>query len=69
MFGWGKLLFMPRYPCRSSRFVGESHDAYNQVYDDNGQPKNEAELSHELVAGGAAFAAFKAFEDRQRKEG
>jgi len=26
-------------------------------------------LSHEVVAGGAAFAAFKAFEDHQRKEG
>ncbi|KAF2140216.1 uncharacterized protein K452DRAFT_288988 [Aplosporella prunicola CBS 121167] len=43
---------------------GESHDAYEQVYE-----KNESSLSHELVAGGAAFAGFKAFEDHQRKQG
>ena len=48
---------------------GESHDAYNQVYDSDGQPKNEASGMHELIAGGASFAAFKAFEDHQRKEG
>jgi hypothetical protein len=47
--------------------LGESHDAYEQVYT-NGQP-NEAKFSHELLAGGAAFAGFKAFEDHQRKEG
>ncbi|KAL9094361.1 MAG: hypothetical protein Q9165_003211 [Trypethelium subeluteriae] len=46
---------------------GESHDAYQQVYDDN-QP-NQASLSHELIAGGASFAAFKAFEDDKRKKG
>lgn len=47
--------------------TGESHDAYNQVYSDD-QP-NESSFGHELVAGGAAFAGFKAFEDHQRKEG
>ena len=26
-------------------------------------------MGHEVVAGGAAFAGFKAFEDHQRKEG
>jgi len=26
-------------------------------------------LGHEVIAGGAAFAGFKAFEDHQRKEG
>ncbi|KAF4303834.1 putative antibiotic response protein [Botryosphaeria dothidea] len=46
---------------------GESHDAYQQVYE--GDSKNESSFSHELVAGGAAFAGFKAFEDHQRKEG
>ncbi|KAK8153960.1 hypothetical protein BKA80DRAFT_192562, partial [Phyllosticta citrichinensis] len=30
---------------------------------------NESSLSHELLAGGAAFAGFKAFEDHQRKQG
>jgi len=43
----------------------DSHDAYQQVNDDG----NRAELSHEVLAGGAAFGAFKLFEDRQRKEG
>jgi len=27
------------------------------------------ELDHEILAGGAAFAAMKVFEDQQRKEG
>ncbi|KAL1302972.1 hypothetical protein AAFC00_003289 [Neodothiora populina] len=44
----------------------ENHDAYNRVY--NGE-KNESSFGHELIAGGASFAAFKAFEDHQRKEG
>jgi hypothetical protein len=30
---------------------------------------NHASLGHEVLAGGAAFAAMKVFEDRQRKEG
>ncbi|KAF2090682.1 putative CipC-like antibiotic response protein [Saccharata proteae CBS 121410] len=46
---------------------GESHDAYQEVY--NKDEGNQSSLSHELVAGGAAFAGFKAFEDHQRKEG
>ncbi|TID22889.1 signal transduction protein [Venturia nashicola] len=44
---------------------GESHDAYNEVQNSD----NKAELSHEVLAGGASFAAFKMFEDNQRKEG
>lgn len=36
------------------------------MYDDN---QNTASLGHEVIAGGAAFAGFKAFEDHQRKEG
>ncbi|KAE9983961.1 hypothetical protein BLS_003366 [Venturia inaequalis] len=44
---------------------GESHDAYNEIQNSD----NKAEFSHELLAGGASFAAFKMFEDRQRKEG
>ncbi|KAF2725123.1 hypothetical protein K431DRAFT_281092 [Polychaeton citri CBS 116435] len=45
---------------------GEAQDNYNQVYQNN---DNQAEFSHELLAGGASFAAFKAFEDHQRNEG
>ena len=42
------------------------------MYDDQGQPQqydNQPSFGHELVAGGAAFAGFKVFEDRQRAEG
>ncbi|KAM0723678.1 hypothetical protein Q7P37_000666 [Cladosporium fusiforme] len=45
---------------------GEAQDNYNQVYQ---QEDNKAELSHELLAGGASFMAMKMFEDKQRKEG
>ncbi|KAK3698628.1 hypothetical protein LTR37_016856 [Vermiconidia calcicola] len=33
------------------------------------QSDNQAELSHELLAGGASFVAFHEFENHQRKEG
>ncbi|CAK4033015.1 Hypothetical predicted protein [Lecanosticta acicola] len=46
---------------------GEARDQYQQSYgSDDG---NKAELSHEVLAGGASFAAMKMFEDHQRKEG
>lgn len=44
----------------------EARENYQKTYEDN---DNKAEFSHELLAGGAAFAGFKAFEDHQRKEG
>jgi len=47
---------------------GESQDNYNQVYNNN-DDQNTSSLGHEVIAGGAAFAGFKAFEDHQRKEG
>ncbi|KAH0542296.1 hypothetical protein FGG08_003323 [Glutinoglossum americanum] len=47
---------------------GESHDAHQEVYDQDG-PKHEAKFSHELIAGAAAFEGFKLFEDHQRKQG
>ncbi|BFZ56522.1 hypothetical protein PYCC9005_003569 [Savitreella phatthalungensis] len=46
---------------------GESHDAYQQVY--NGDERHEGKFSHELIAGAASFEAMKVFEDRQRREG
>ena len=51
--------------------TGESQDAHEQVYGDAGgyEQPNEAKLSHELIAGGAAFEGFKLFEDKQRREG
>ncbi|CZT21254.1 related to CipC-like antibiotic response protein [Ramularia collo-cygni] len=44
----------------------EARDNYKNTYENN---DNKAEFSHELLAGGAAFAGMKAFEDHQRKEG
>jgi hypothetical protein len=43
----------------------DAKDNYNKAYQDD----NKAELSHELLAGGASFMAMKMFEDKQRKEG
>lgn len=53
----------------SSFHLGESEDAHNQVYNNDGQPDNESSFGHELLAGGASFAAFRAFENHQRAEG
>jgi Protein of unknown function (DUF3759) len=47
--------------------LGEAHEQYQEVYE-NDQP-HEAKFSHEAIAGAGAFAAFKTFEDHQRKEG
>lgn len=44
---------------------GHHEDSYNQCYGD----QHEGSFTHELVAGGASFAAAKMFEDRQRREG
>jgi hypothetical protein len=46
---------------------GENRDNYDQVY--NPERRHEAKFSHEAIAGAASFAAFKAFEDHQRREG
>jgi hypothetical protein len=48
---------------------GESEQSYDQVYNNDNFEENKSSLGHEVVAGGAAFAGFKAFEDHQRKEG
>ncbi|KAI5814047.1 putative CipC-like antibiotic response protein [Pyronema omphalodes] len=45
----------------------ESHESYEQVH--SGERQHEASLSHEVLAGGAAFAAFAAFEKHQRSQG
>ncbi|ATY63593.1 antibiotic response protein [Cordyceps militaris] len=43
----------------------EAKENYDQLQSGN----HEAKFSHELLAGGASFAAFKAFENNQRSEG
>ncbi|KAF2465142.1 uncharacterized protein BDR25DRAFT_270624 [Lindgomyces ingoldianus] len=48
---------------------GESERSYDQVYNNGQFEENKSSLGHEIIAGGAAFAGFKAFEDHQRKEG
>jgi hypothetical protein len=49
----------------------KNEENYQQVYENDNfdQQKHESSFGHELVAGGAAFAGFKAFEDHQRNEG
>ncbi|CAF9936618.1 MAG: hypothetical protein HETSPECPRED_010390 [Heterodermia speciosa] len=50
---------------------GQAQDAHQEVYQQNGgyDEPNEAKFSHELVAGAAAFAGMKKFEDHQREKG
>ena len=52
---------------------GEGQQQYDQVYNqdqgDQNDDQNQGKFSHELIAGGASFAAMKVFEDRQRAEG
>ena len=43
----------------------DAHDDYKKTQNDD----NKAELSHEVLAGGASFMAMKEWEDHQRKEG
>ncbi|KAK5162908.1 uncharacterized protein LTR77_011069 [Saxophila tyrrhenica] len=43
----------------------DAHDDYKKTQN----PENKAELSHEVLAGGASFMAMKEWEDHQRKEG
>jgi hypothetical protein len=53
-------------------FMSDDHErnkqAYNQVYQGDGN-QNQAEWSHELVGGGAAFFAMHEYEKKQREEG
>ncbi|KAI1305732.1 hypothetical protein F5Y03DRAFT_394919 [Xylaria venustula] len=44
----------------------EGREKREQIYADE---PHQSHLSHEIVAGGAAFEAMKLFEDRQRNEG
>ncbi|KAF2021227.1 hypothetical protein BU24DRAFT_457224 [Aaosphaeria arxii CBS 175.79] len=50
-------------------FWDNSEDAYERVYNNDQFEEHKSSFGHELVAGGAAFAGFKAFEDHQRREG
>lgn len=75
MFGFGtQSPLPPEQPLHIHPFIhsstdtlppGEARDQYSQVENND----NKAELSHEVLAGGASFMAMKMFEDRQRKEG
>ncbi|KAF9691242.1 hypothetical protein EKO04_010805 [Ascochyta lentis] len=50
-------------------FWDKSEDSYEQVYNNDNFEENKSSFGHEMIAGGAAFAGFKAFEDHQRSEG
>ncbi|KAH6896047.1 hypothetical protein B0T10DRAFT_479357 [Thelonectria olida] len=45
----------------------EAREHRDRVYDD--ERRHEGHLSHEVLAGGAAFEAMKLWEDRQRDSG
>jgi hypothetical protein len=49
--------------------LDEHENNYQQVYENDNFEENKSSMGHEVIAGGAAFAGFKMFEDRQRKEG
>ncbi|EUC30882.1 hypothetical protein COCCADRAFT_38960 [Bipolaris zeicola 26-R-13] len=50
-------------------FWDKNEDNYQKVYENENFEEHKSSLGHEMIAGGAAFAGFKAFEDHQRKEG
>ncbi|KAF2993059.1 hypothetical protein E8E13_000131 [Curvularia kusanoi] len=50
-------------------FWDHGENSYDQVYNNDNFEENKSSFGHELIAGGAAFAGFKAFEDHQRNEG
>ena len=61
------LLFEVTNPLTKNLiFPDDAQDAHQQVY---GEERHEGKLSHEVLAGGAAFEGMKLFEDHQRKEG
>jgi hypothetical protein len=53
----------------TSAQTDKNEDSYQQVYQNDNFEENKSSFGHELIAGGAAFAGFKAFEDHQRAEG
>ncbi|MGD7407642.1 DUF3759 domain-containing protein [Ralstonia pseudosolanacearum] len=50
-------------------FWGDNENNYERVYENENFEEHKSSLGHEVIAGGAAFAGFKAFEDSQRREG
>ncbi|KAF2826668.1 hypothetical protein CC86DRAFT_445671 [Ophiobolus disseminans] len=50
-------------------FWDGKESSYQQVYQNDNFEQHKSSLGHEVIAGGAAFAGFKAFEDHQRAEG
>ena len=48
---------------------GDNENNYERVYENENFEEHKSSLGHEVIAGGAAFAGFKAFEDSQRREG
>jgi hypothetical protein len=58
-----------RYVTATNTSPDHNEDRYQQVYENDNFEENKSSFGHELIAGGAAFAGFKAFEDHQRAEG
>ncbi|KAF7374913.1 hypothetical protein MSAN_00377400 [Mycena sanguinolenta] len=52
-----------------NHLFGGSSDQENQYNEFNSTPKHSADMSHELLAGAASFAAAKAYADHCKKNG
>ena len=64
----GIYFYISRLQLTITFHSDDKDDQYNK-YNDAIDTGNHASLGHEVLAGGAAFAAMKVFEDRQRKDG
>lgn len=60
---------MPTLNSFADSASDHGENSYEQVYNNDNFEENKSSFGHELIAGGAAFAGFKAFEDHQRREG
>lgn len=49
--------------------LAHSERSYDQCWDEKNFKGDKPSLGSEVIAGGAAFGAFKEFEDHRRKEG
>jgi hypothetical protein len=66
---WGTFTMSTSSTDITDDSTDHGENSYDQVYNNDNFEENKSSFGHEMIAGGAAFAGFKAFEDHQRKEG
>lgn len=66
---WGAYLISLHPVALLTPLPDHGENSYEQVYNNDNFEENKSSFGHEMIAGGAAFAGFKAFEDHQRNEG